>query len=441
MYKICIYILLALVTLSAPSCLKDSKTIFDKSPAERLDEAVRVNKELLESSPEGWIMHYYAGKDYSGPSYTLLMKFKDGKITVLSERVPDQAYTSDYDVVQDQGPVLTVNTYNEALHFLASAALGYPDGIQGDYEFAFISTSMDVIHLRGKKWKNDMTLTRMPKGSSWEEYMLAIVTIKDALTSSSFSFKLGDKELAEGTINTAQNRLNVTLGGKEFDTPFNFTDKGIVLHSPLVVEGKEYSTFTWDSAAKKFVSGNLSAVLFRPSGYKTQDFWYGTWSIKHEASTAPGVRRTPTLLQIEAPTSDNDKAKGLLKGTLTFQKKTYPILVPYDKAKGAIRIIMQPIVKNTPEAPAGMVLYPANISEDGKTNIHQEQSEYGITFAWDEDMGMAIATGDKTPDIGVINSFFGVAYEFQGNQRVPMVREGKLVTPIVMPKIEHMTRK
>lgn len=269
--------------------------------------------------------------------------------------------------------------------------------------------------------------------------MLAIVTIKDELTSSSFSFKLGDKELAEGTINTTQNRLNVTIGGKEFDTPFNFTDKGIVLHSPLVVEGKEYSSFTWDSAAKKFVSGNLSAELFRPNSYKTQDFWYGTWSIKHAA--APGVRRTPTLLQIEAPTSDNDKAKGLLKGTLTFQKKTYPILVPYDKAKGAIRIIMQPIVKNTPEAPAGMVLYPANISEDGKTNIHQEQSEYGITFAWDEDMGMAIATGDKTPDIGVINSFFGVAYEFQGNQRVPMVREGKLVTPIVMPKIEHMTRK
>ena len=264
MYKICIYILLALVTLSAPSCLKDSKTIFDKSPAERLDEAVRVNKELLESSAEGWIMHYYAGKDYSGPSYTLLMKFKDGKITVLSERVPDQAYTSDYDVVQDQGPVLTVNTYNEVLHFLASAALGYPDGIQGDYEFAFISTSTDVINLRGKKWKNNMTLTRMPKGSSWEEYMLAIVTIKDELTSSSFSFKLGDKELAEGTINTTQNRLNVTIGGKEFDTPFNFTDKGIVLHSPLVVEGKEYSTFTWDSAAKKFVSGNLSAVLFRP---------------------------------------------------------------------------------------------------------------------------------------------------------------------------------
>ena len=399
MYKICTYFLLALVTLCAPSCLKDSKTIFDKSPAERLDEAVRVNKELLESSPEGWIMHYYAGKDYSGPSYTLLVKFKDGKITVLSERVPDQAYTSDYDVVQDQGPVLTVNTYNEALHFLASAALGYPDGIQGDYEFAFISTSTDVINLRGKKWKNNMTLTRMPKGSSWEEYMLAIVTIKDELTSSSFSFKLGDKELAEGTINTTQNRLNVTIGGKEFDTPFNFTDKGIVLHSPLVVEGKEYSTFTWDSAAKKFVSGNLSAELFRPNSYKTQDFWYGTWSIKHAA--APGVRRTPTLLQIEAPTSDNDKAKGLLKGTLTFQKKTYPSLVPYDK----------------------------------------EQSEYGITFAWDEDMGMAVATGDKTPDIGVINSFFGVAYEFQGNQRVPMVREGKLVTPIVMPKIEHMTRK
>ena len=63
MYKICTYFLLALVTLSAPSCLKDSKTIFDKSPAERLDEAVRVNKELLESSAEGWIMHYYAGKD------------------------------------------------------------------------------------------------------------------------------------------------------------------------------------------------------------------------------------------------------------------------------------------------------------------------------------------------------------------------------------------
>ena len=84
---------------------------------------------------------------------------------------PTKLY-SDYDVVQIKAPCSRSITYNEALHFLASAALGYPDGIQGDYEFAFISTSTDVINLRGKKWKNNMTLTRMPKGSSWEEYML-----------------------------------------------------------------------------------------------------------------------------------------------------------------------------------------------------------------------------------------------------------------------------
>ena len=120
-----------------PSCLKDNKEIFDKPAAARIDALIAEEKALLEAAPKGWRMEYYAGRDYSGPGFTLLMKFENGHVTMAGDNVdPELLATSEYSIVRDQGPVLTFPTYNEVIHSLASTSLGYPEGIQGDYEFA-----------------------------------------------------------------------------------------------------------------------------------------------------------------------------------------------------------------------------------------------------------------------------------------------------------------
>ena len=76
---------------------------------------------------------------------------------------PEEKATSDYAVVKDQGPTLSFNVYNKVIHPLAEAWLGNPDGIQGDYEFSILRATTDSIVLRGRKWKNEMVLTRLPK--------------------------------------------------------------------------------------------------------------------------------------------------------------------------------------------------------------------------------------------------------------------------------------
>ena len=64
MHKKSLYTLLGLLALLLlPSCLKDSKEIFDRSAAARIDELVAKDLDLLESSPGGWRLQYYAGLD------------------------------------------------------------------------------------------------------------------------------------------------------------------------------------------------------------------------------------------------------------------------------------------------------------------------------------------------------------------------------------------
>ena len=76
MKKIILGAALAFVSMSLTSCLHDNEDLFDKPAAERMEEAVKADKELLESASNGWQMHFYTGEQYTGGGYTMFMKFK-----------------------------------------------------------------------------------------------------------------------------------------------------------------------------------------------------------------------------------------------------------------------------------------------------------------------------------------------------------------------------
>ena len=209
MKKLHIYLLLPLLSLLLNACLKDNTEAFSTSTALRLDEAAKQSKELLESSETGWILNYYTGRDYSNAGRTLLLKFKDGKATIMGDLTgPEVTSKSDYDVVKDQGVVLTFNTNNEVLHSLTQAALREPEGKQGDYEFLILKQTQDSIYLRGKRWHNNMVLTKLPKDTNWEEYMTEALTVKESLAVNTFKFILGNDTISEGTIDPNSTRLN-----------------------------------------------------------------------------------------------------------------------------------------------------------------------------------------------------------------------------------------
>ena len=173
MKKILISLAIALVGFNFQSCsLHDETDLFGQSAAERVEEAVKADKALLESASNGWILRYYTGENYSGGGYTFLCSFKNGKVTVSGDVAESSATArSSYDIVKDRGPVLSFNTYNTILHALGTPTKANVDGGQGDYEFIIEKTTNDSIYLKGKKWGNEMVMTRMPEGKAWAEYL------------------------------------------------------------------------------------------------------------------------------------------------------------------------------------------------------------------------------------------------------------------------------
>ena len=422
---------LGLMVATLPSCLKDDKANFSGSPAARLDEAVKVNKQILESAPNGWSLGYYAGRNYSGPGFTLTLKFKDGKAYIMGDNKDATTVgVSEYDVVKDQGVVLTFPTYNSVIHELAGASQGYPEGLQGDYEFAILEANANFIRLRGKKWKNEMILTPI-KNQTQEEFIQKVFTIREGMTTNNYHFILGKDTLSAGEVNVDTRRLTAKINNVSYDLAYNLTDTGLNLSSPIKIGAKEYSSFTWNEADKSFNNGELSIRLYIPKSHKSIDFWANkTWILQMD--NPPGVRkRLVTTLHLTAKPGSNT-----LEGELTFLDKKYKIgAIPYDPSTGTISLIGQPI----PDAryANGIAFIPVGEGQGSPTLLDKQADSHRLTFTWNEEENRAVATGTQLSD-GTVYGFVGIAF---GQEGPLMDSQNKPISPIYMTNIQGMKIK
>ena len=422
---------LGLMVASLPSCLKDDKANFSGSPAARLDKAVKVNKQILESAPNGWSLGYYAGRNYSGPGFTLTLKFKDGKAYIMGDNKDATTVgVSEYDVVKDQGVVLTFPTYNGVIHDLAGASQSYPEGLQGDYEFAILEANSNFIRLRGKKWKNEMLLTPI-KDQTQEEFIQKVLTIREGMTTNNYHFILGKDTLSAGEVNVDTRRLTAKINNVSYDLAYNLTDTGLNLSSPIKIGAKEYSSFTWNEADKSFNNGELSIRLYIPKSHKLIDFWANKiWVLQMD--NPPGVRkRLVTTLYLTAKPSSN-----MLEGELTFLDNKYKIgAVLYDPSTGTISLIGQPI----PDAryPNGIAFIPVGEGQGNPTLLDKQADSHRLTFTWNEEENRAVATGTQLSD-GTVYGFVGIAF---GQNGPLMDSQNKPISPIYMTNIQGMKIK
>lgn len=412
---------------SLPSCLKDDKQYFDASPAERLDRTVAKTKEILEAQKGGWIMHYYAGRNYSGIAQTLLFKFEHGNVTIMGDnKDAKHSETTIYDVAKDQGPILTFPTYNSVIHDLASSSLGVPEGIQGDYEFAILELSADRVRLRGKKWKNEMVLTPL-QGSTMTDYLKAIEAIRNEMTSNTYNFIMGADTLAQGEVNVYSRHLTVTIDKVDYDVAYAMTNTGMELQAPLKIGGKEYSVFTWNAETKTFSSGDLSVKLYVPTNFKPIEFWEGTWTMRH--GRLPG-QKAATTLRLKKTSTDN-----VLEGFLTFFGVEYKIpIIEYNPTTGQIRLQGQEFVDPKGRYPGGLFLAP--YSEENNNRLLKE--DHNIVFTWDEESNLASAEGSEQED-GQVDSFLGVGLD--GGRRVILDKHGNPTGPIKLPSIKFLIKQ
>lgn len=424
---------LGLMVATLPSCLKDDKANFSGSPATRLDEAVKVNKQILESAPNGWSLGYYAGRNYSGPGFTLTLKFKDGKAYIMGDNKDATTVgVSEYDVVKDQGVVLTFPTYNSVIHELAGASQGYPEGLQGDYEFSILEANSNFIRLRGKKWKNEMILTPI-KNQTQEEFIQKVLTIREGMTTNNYHFILGKDTLSTGEVNIETRRLTAKINNVSYDLAYNLTDTGLNLSSPIKIGAKEYSSFTWNEADKSFNSGDLSIRLYIPKSHKTIDFWANkTWVLQMD--NLPGVRkRLVTTLHLSA----TRPGANMLEGELTFMDRKYKLeAIPYDPSTGTISLVGQPITDA--RFSNGIAFLPVGEGPNGPIPLEAHATDHRLTFTWNEEENRAVATGTQLSD-GTVYGFVGAGYD-QNNKAITDAK-GNPIFHIYMINIQGMKIK
>lgn len=196
------------VTMGVTSCKNEEDDIFNASAAERLNAASDLYSARLTAQPNGWAMQYYPTYDDEAPNgagYLLLNRFnKDYTVDVSGYNWPhwenvfnvesrdyemkvfyNKQYITDtsyWQVITDNGPVLSFNSYNEALHLFSD-----PDyyetgtGFGGDYEFVIVDAPEDASYmmLKGKKRGTYNLLTPVEEGVDYETYLREVSDFQD----------------------------------------------------------------------------------------------------------------------------------------------------------------------------------------------------------------------------------------------------------------------
>lgn len=329
-------ILIGTAVLGLSACsLHDDTELFGEPAAERLEKNVAADKTLLESAANGWELHMWTGKDYSGGGYTYFMKFANDKVTVSSDIAPaNMKTTSSYDVISDQGPVLTVNTYNEVFHYLAEPSMDDDDGEQQDYEFVIMRATNDSIYLRGKKWGNHMVMTRVAESASWEDEINKIQQMDEGLMRT-FSLVEGNDTL--GGVSLGDDRiLTYTDKSGYKKIPYYVSTKGITLAKPLEVNGKALQELDYDADDMSLNPDGATAQGLKLSVKLPKNYMkYSEFAGDYNMTTYRGASKL-TLHLVPA----GDGKTYLLKG----MNANYDLTLTYDKTSGTLSLNTQHLI-------------------------------------------------------------------------------------------------
>lgn len=271
MKKIYSFLVLGMLMLTVQSCLHDDKELFDKSAAERIQESVENTKNLLTSSPNGWLMYYYTGEEYSGGGYNVLMRFTSSTAYVSADYSEvDSVSHSSWDVKKDQGVVISFDTYNGNLHIMSNPSSAALDGQEGDYEFVVLSMSEDTIYVRGKKWDNHMVMVRMPENITWTEYL---TQVKEATNHLAQTYTTSSG--ATVTLDFSSNRIYA--GDDSNGMPFTITPEGLIFPEAYEIDGKEVTSLALDQATGELSDtsiGSLEPYIVPLSEQVMNGVWY-----------------------------------------------------------------------------------------------------------------------------------------------------------------------
>lgn len=296
-------ILAAAALLSVQSCLKEQHDVFPKSSSERLQEYLEEARQILTSSETGWIMEYYPGKNQKLGGYTYYLKFTDAEVEATFELDPDNTYRSLYKMTADNGPVLSFDTYNKALHYFATPSSGEYQAKGGDFEFTITSVSPEKIGLRGKRSGNRCDLYPYSGEDTPEAYVGKVADMAAGMRASIISGKIGETEVS-GTVDFDTRHLTfkyvdetapaaVEAGetkadGKDDDpdagktivsVPFMYTADGLKTYGTAEVAGYSFDHMFYHSANNILTTGSVVFAGSLPEDYTSYSDFAGNYTL------------------------------------------------------------------------------------------------------------------------------------------------------------------
>ena len=141
-----ISLLFSVAAMMFTGCVSEEDDLFDSSAAERLMTSKKMYTDRLGGST--WVMEFYplnTDEAPKGQGYLILNKFnRDGSVVqAMQNELTDGQYLTDtslWEVISDQGTVLTFNTFNKCIHMFSDPGLYQTgQGFEGDYEFVILS--------------------------------------------------------------------------------------------------------------------------------------------------------------------------------------------------------------------------------------------------------------------------------------------------------------
>ena len=153
----------ALLTFTLQSCSNKEEEIFEESPSVRLQALMDKTQATLVSSENGWVMDYFPDRDLSYGGFLYILKFNKQSVEAYCELSDDlsESIESLYKLSNDDGAVLSFDSYNEFLHFFATPSSGRYEAYDGDFEFKIMKVEDDLITLKGKRSGNTIYLHRL----------------------------------------------------------------------------------------------------------------------------------------------------------------------------------------------------------------------------------------------------------------------------------------
>lgn len=291
MKKIYLFILAA-IALTLQSCLIEDKQLFCETPAERMEAYLNEYRGLLGSAEQGWLLEYYPEENQSYGGYGYVLSFTDKEVTAWFQLADDVTVpvTSLYKLTQDDGPVLTFDTYNEYIHYFATPDISNYEAFHGDYEFRIMGKSDDAseVYLRGKRTNNKYTLKKFTGNPG--EYFSAANAVSEGMAAPAYAMTLNGAPAA--SCNLTGNIFSYTLVIKEGteetpaetetgETAFCYTDKGINFYEPVVIDGVTYNSLVYNAADGTLVSEDGKIVISQVIPPLNQLFLLGNWFIKY----------------------------------------------------------------------------------------------------------------------------------------------------------------